>query len=107
MSFESDFEDMFPFTIIIHPFVSEAADSTPTYGTSYTAKAMIEDNVKNWRFEERSEWGPRRMLFVNAVNLDLQDKVVFPTGFAPNESTVTWIFRVSDSDGYHHTEAYI
>jgi len=107
MSFESDFEDMFPFTVTIHPFSSEAADGTPTYGTSYTKKCMIEDDVKHWRFIDRSEFGPRRMLFLDDINLDLKDKIVFPTGFAPNESTVTYVFRASDEDGYHHTEAFV
>jgi hypothetical protein len=104
MAFESDFEDLMPITVTVHPFSSEDAAGVPTYGASRTTLAYIEDDEKNARWEDGVEIVPKRVIYTNDSAITEKDKIELPAGFGEPLETIAMVLeRRYDEEGYHHT----
>lgn len=112
MSFESDFLDMMPRTLLVYPFSSETG-GTATYGAARGPyQCAIKDDVKYWKWEDGNEFGPRRSVYVNTGSdpkIGLKDKLVLSTSEtdAPTTCFPVYVIHRDDEGEYHHTEIFV
>lgn len=107
MAFESDWLELFPFTVTIHPYTGEDTAGKPTFGSSFTVAAYITDDVKRWRWEDGNEIESRRTVYFSNTAVTAKDKFVLPAGWDPQTVFPLVFVKQSDESGYHHTEVHI
>lgn len=101
MSFEAEFLEFMPHTIVVYPLLSFDEYAEPTYSTAgVDFAAMVEERPDVIRTTFGDEIVSSHVVYVASTErIDLSSRVVLPDG---SEPPLVRSDVFSDPDGFHH-----
>jgi len=108
MSFDDDFIEDMPSTVVIEPWQSGDAYSKPTYGAAVSYRCRLEAGAHRILDANGQEVVSMTRLFLaGSFAISTKDRLTMPAGTIPSRPPIKRVDQVHDEEGPHHTVVHI